>query len=756
VASYGWPIAGALVDPDATFTDYGPPGSESGAKGFGSPDWIVSVDGQSLDGPAPGGRGARWDAALADRLRRGAPTIEARIAHGGTAVVTTLSVVRFAGSSWWLLGAAPLLAGWFFLLVGVASLAPQERTPSRRACGNCSLTFAALAFTILDYHTGRGLAAVFEAALGACPFVLLALAIAVPDAPPWARRRPWLQAALELLAVAGALVMAVSRLVLHQARVQGVAMAVLLAASALVTSVATAVRFVRAEGEGRRRLRTLFLGFVVIPGLAAVVGVLAAIPIVGHLAMRLMAWLMPIWFFMPAAILVAHVKHDLWQGGAILSRWSTQAAVAALGMAVAIAAAMALGDLFEVAFAAALLPAAAGAVLSVVAARLGALALERRLPSLPAGYKHFFQRTSEALAAVRTADAVPGAVASALREAFGDRVRVRASAGSPLPVAGTARGGRRRWAGVPIRVDHAEIGVIEMGLERWQRSLIDGHRRLLGMVAQQAGLAVAFTRSYAELVALRRLQATAWGQARSSLVQTLATEISRQIRAASPLLRVLFRRSGDARARGPIGAAALDRAANEVARLERLVADLARVTMPKIDLRLVPVRAVVDRAAGLVAEALGGRAITVDVGDASMLCDVEGASLLVAHLLGKAIATIAGARGILVTWRAAEAGAELGISHDGSDSLGEAADLFSPWAETQAPDRGLGLAVAQHIAAAHGWSLGVRRAGAETTLAVAIPALAARPRGACPTVTPARPLPPAPAAWNPPCASAEP
>jgi K+-sensing histidine kinase KdpD len=309
---------------------------------------------------------------------------------------------------------------------------------------------------------------------------------------------------------------------------------------------------------------------------------------------------------------------------------------------------------------------------------------------------------------------------------------------------------------VPIRVGQAEIGVIEIGLDRWQRSLSDGDRRLLGMVAQQAGLAVAFTRSYAELAGLRRLQATAWGQARSSLVQTLATEISRQIRAASPLLRALFHRGGDAAARGPIGAAALDRAADEVARLERLVADLARVTTPKIDLRFVPVRVVVDRAAGLVADALGGRAIAVDVDGASVLCDVEGASLLVAHLLSKAIATVAGARGIRVTWRADEARAELGISHDDSDFPGEAKDLFSPWAEMQVPDGALGLAVAQHIAAAHGWSLDIRRDGAETTLVVAIPALSARPRGARPTVTPARSSPIAPSGSNPLCAAAEP
>jgi nitrogen-specific signal transduction histidine kinase len=178
--------------------------------------------------------------------------------------------------------------------------------------------------------------------------------------------------------------------------------------------------------------------------------------------------------------------------------------------------------------------------------------------------------------------------------------------------------------------------------------------------------------------------------------------------------------------------------------------------MPKVDLRFVAVRSVVDRAVGLVADALGGRAITFDVDAGSVLCDVEGASLLVAHLLGKAIASTAGAGGVRITWRADEAGAELGISHDGADFARETAALFSPWAETRAPDGGLGLAVAQHIAAAHGWSLDVRLAGAETTLVVAIPARSARSRLARPRVTPARPSPPAQGGWNLPAVNTEP
>src|SRR5262249_48642348 len=77
---------------------------------------------------------------------------------------------------------------------------------------------------------------------------------------------------------------------------------------------------------------------------------------------------------------------------------------------------------------------------------------------------------------------------------------------------------------------------------------------------------------------------------------------------------------------------------------------------------------------------------------------------------------------ILVGWRATPAGAELRVTDNGAGFAGPPRDLFSPFAGGELPKVGLGLAIAQRIAANHGFSSDAGRDGEQTSFALVVPA----------------------------------
>jgi signal transduction histidine kinase len=283
---------------------------------------------------------------------------------------------------------------------------------------------------------------------------------------------------------------------------------------------------------------------------------------------------------------------------------------------------------------------------------------------------------------------------------------------------------------VPICLHGAEIGFIRVRGRRRSRAFDANDRQLLLTVAHQAALAVAFARSDSALASAQRLQTATLRQERASLIQTVAAELAAQIRHSSAVFRGFFRDAADGAGPGA-GRRSGDvaRATEEIVRLESLAAKLAQVTRHYLERRPTRVRDLVDRACLLVSESLAGRGLSIAVEDAAVVCcDPDSAARLVANLLANAAAATSGVAQPLigVTWSRTEAGAELGISDNGGGFAGAAKDLFSPWSGGGARQPGLALAVAQRIAATHGWTLDARRVGGGTSFVVALPATTTR------------------------------
>jgi signal transduction histidine kinase len=264
------------------------------------------------------------------------------------------------------------------------------------------------------------------------------------------------------------------------------------------------------------------------------------------------------------------------------------------------------------------------------------------------------------------------------------------------------------------------LGVLEVGKKRGGALFTSEDLDLLRTIGNQAALALAHAHSYAELERRRREQAAAWRDERAALIETLAAEITHEVRYPINFFRSVFKRGSSNQS---LDAEEVEIGCEEVERLERLVMGLRRVTHRKLERRRLAVGELVSRAEMLLRDQLGKRRIDARVSATPRLhCDPDQATQVLVNLLSNGL-DAAGDKGTVgVIWEPSENGAELVVWDTGPGIAGDASRIFAPWYTTKPGGTGLGLAITHRIVRAHGWSIDPERRDGRTRFAISIPA----------------------------------
>lgn len=199
---------------------------------------------------------------------------------------------------------------------------------------------------------------------------------------------------------------------------------------------------------------------------------------------------------------------------------------------------------------------------------------------------------------------------------------------------------------------------------------------------------------------------------------------------ASIKLRVDLARQTVLAPRADLGGVAADLAevADEIARLDRLVADLlivsGRRVGPKRDADL---RALVEQRAALLEASARERSVTFETaGSGRATVDVDGVVRAVDNLLRNAVEASPEGGSVRVAVRPSGVGAPQGcviaVEDRGAGVAPErVGELFEPFFTTKAEGTGLGLALSRAVAEAHGGTLTYRREGATTVFELRLP-----------------------------------
>jgi signal transduction histidine kinase len=272
---------------------------------------------------------------------------------------------------------------------------------------------------------------------------------------------------------------------------------------------------------------------------------------------------------------------------------------------------------------------------------------------------------------------------------------------------------------IPAKFGGRTLGALLVGEKRGGALYTTEDVDLLQTIANQAALALAYARNYAELEERRRQQAAAWQVERLALVETLAAEVAHEVRYPINYFRSVFQRTPED---ATLSADEMDVGCEEVERLERLVAGLRRLVGYNIERRAVSLLELTTRVEIILRDALGGRQLRVDVpDDVSLRCDPDQVRQVLVNLVSNAL-DASGPRGkVGIAWAATEGGAELAVWDDGPGFRGEASALFAPWFTTKPHGTGLGLAITQRIVRAHNWRIDAVRQEKMTRFVVAIP-----------------------------------
>ena len=272
---------------------------------------------------------------------------------------------------------------------------------------------------------------------------------------------------------------------------------------------------------------------------------------------------------------------------------------------------------------------------------------------------------------------------------------------------------------VPVILGGNTLGVLRARKAKLSDALFTtDDRDLLRTIANQAALAIAYTRSYRELEERRLRQAEAWRGEREALLETVAAEVAHEIRYPINFFRSVFERGTR---NASLEAEEIEIGREEVERLERLIAGLRRLEHHRLDRRVALVSDIVARAELLLRDALGARGLEVSVPEnLAVRGDVDQVTQVLVNLLSNALDATFGGGSVGVKWCAESNGGSIVVWDSGPGFDCDAAALFTPWFTTKPKGTGLGLAISHRIVRAHGWSIDARRKGSRTEFVVSI------------------------------------
>jgi signal transduction histidine kinase len=732
---YGKPVAGALVGPDAVVSNVMNLDWDGARQGLHFPDQVVAIEGRRLDRLPPSERGRRLSQIVQQAGSAGATHVTVEIRQGNSEGRLRLAIERLDGATWWLVAGALFFSGALFLAAGLIALWASPRGHLAHSTAVVASASALLMFTLFDYHTSYRLVPIFLVCYALLPGAICVLALRLPDDAPLLLRFPWLERATTVAGIAVAAYFNVPFLRgrpmprLHEF------WASLFGASFLFFLLTFAVRYVLAKGHRRDILRALTLALV--PPLVTIGLLMAAEPLrIQFTYAQVLAY--PALALIPIAVAVAFVRYDLWGSRVLLSRLLTRLTVGAIACTLAIAAGAALATAMGAPFGSAVIAATASGVLAAVLVVVALHAAEVYVFPSRAGYKPSIEQLSADLISITSPDEVGRAIERTVRRWLPcEHIRLvliapcgdDAADGTAIPVpAGEQRTGEI-LAHAPPAAESSELvlpvvfgaerlAVLEVGAKPGGALFTSEDLDLLNTVVNQGALALAHARAYQELEQRRKQQAAAWRGEREALVETVAAEISHEVRYPLNFFRSLFGRAGTQ----PLSANDLDVGREEVERLERLAGGLRRMTGHRIHRRIISVRDLCGRAEVLLRDACAGRVLAF-AGEAELAlrCDPDQATQILVNLLANALQATDAAGHVGVSWHCDGKEACIEVWDDGPGFAGDATALFAPWYTTKERGTGLGLAITHRLVRAHSWSIAATRQGGRTLFVITIP-----------------------------------
>ena len=730
---YGKPFAGVLVGPDAVVSGVTNSSWDGPRHGLHYPDRIVAIEGIRLDGLPPSERGRSLSQIVMRVATAGGTQVTLDIRQGQNERRIRLTIERMDGTTWWLVAGSLFFAGALFLAAGLVALWASPRAPLARSFAGLASATALFWFTFFDYHTSYRLVPLFLVGFALLPGAIGILALRLPDDAPVLRRFPWLERATTAAGMVAAAYFALPFMLGRpMPHVQQLWSGVL-GVSLLFFVLCFVVRYRRATGHRRDILTALAVAMV--PPFAAVGLVLAAEPLVGRSSHAdVIAY--PTLALAPLAVAFAFVRHDLWGSRVLLSRIITRLVVGAFACLLGVATGAFLATELGVPLRAAAIAATASGVVAAALVLLALHAAEVYVFPSRARYKPTIEQLSTELISITSPDEVARAIERTVRRWLPcEHIRLLLATptpaanvdGTPIPAAAYdpctgeipahAAPGTTDLA-LPVVFGMERLGLLELGAKPGGALFTSEDLDLLGTVVNQGALALAHARAYQELEQRRKQQAAAWRGEREALVQTVAAEISHEIRYPLNFFRSLFGRAGNR----PLDHNDLEVGREEVERLERLVGDLRRMTAHRIQRRHTSIRDLCAHAELLLRDVCASRPLAF-AGDAELAirCDPDQVTQVLVNLLANALqaAGADGHAGVSWTYDGNEACIE--VWDDGPGFVGDPATLFAPWYTTKEHGTGLGLAITHRLVRAHGWSIAATRRDARTWFTVTVP-----------------------------------
>jgi signal transduction histidine kinase len=732
VSWYGRPVPGVLVGPDAVVSSISSSNWDGATQGLRFPDRIVAVDGRDLSSLKRAEPGRRLGERVCEAFATGRSHVEVVVKRGASTHAVRLAIQPLDASTWWLVAGSVFFAGALYIAAGMIALGVNP-------VGRLSRTFCALAVasglfltTLFDYHTTFRLVPLFYCGYALLPGAVCMLALRLPDDAPVLRRMPWLEQAIVLagLAVAACLV-GTYWFGGPSASLQTVWTSVF-GASFVFFVVTFVVRYALARGRRRANLRAL-LTTMVPP--YAVVGIFMALRPLTEWAAHGDELVYPALALAPIATAFAFVRYDLWGSRAVLSRILTKVAVGTVVCVLAIAAGAAFANTLGAPFVWAVVAATAGGIFTVVLVAVAANLSEHVLFPSRAKYKPTVARLSEQLTSITSPEQVARAMERTVRRWLPcDHIQLslvpgkdeRQDPGATGPdspsqsdeneVRAAASEGASELR-LPVTFGATQLGVLEVGEKHGGALFTNDDLDLLGTIVNQGALALAHAQAYQELEQRRKQQAAAWRGEREALVETVAAEISHEIRYPINFFRSIFERAnGEA-----LDAEDVDIGREEVERLERLVGGLRRMAAHRIRRRPVALCDLCAHAEVLLRDALAERSIELH-GDPRLCvrCDVDQVTQVFVNLLANAMQATEPTDRIGVSWRAEAEGAIVVVWDSGPGFVGDPSALFAPWYTTKSRGTGLGLSITHRLIRAHGWTISASRDSGKTLFTISV------------------------------------
>jgi signal transduction histidine kinase len=720
---YGHPFAEVLVDADAVVSAMGSPAWASVREGLRFPDRMVAVDGQSIERPRGMSRGTAFNKEVERAAAAGHPSVHVSVQTIRGTRLVELPISRFGAAEWWLDGGVLLIAAALYVLAALTALVASPNGKLARTFAKAALIGALFLFTIFDVQTSRDLVPLWQLSFAMAPGAFASLALRLPDDAPLLERWPWVVKVLDGLGVSLGAAMLILDLVGEPTTPVQSICTILLGASQIFFGTTFLVRFARARGERRAVMRAL-LAAVAPPHALLGLGILLSMLSSRGSSASFSASL-PVLSLMPFSAVVAFIRHDLWGSRALLSRVMTLTVAGGIACMLALAVGAAFVTSLGVPFQQALLGTAAGAIASAALVTLALRVSDRGFFPSRAEYKPTVEQLSDHLTAITDPEDVARAVERTVRRWLAcDYVHFVARAEEGVPSSEPIAFGAKDLS-LPVSFRGEVLGVLHVGTKSGGALFTSEDLDLLRTIANQTALALAHAHSYRELEERRRQQAAAWRGERIALIETLAAEIAHEVRYPINYFRSVFQRGTKV---GRLDAEDIEIGCEEVDRLERLVSGLRRVAHHRLERRVVPLAELAARAEVLLRDALGHRALDVDIPEgAALRCDVDQGTQVVVNLLSNALDAAGPDGRVGLAWRlrASESGglegAELVVWDNGPGFDGDVSQLFAPWFTTKPRGTGLGLAITQRIVRAHGWSIDARRVEGRTLFVISIP-----------------------------------